>query len=151
MQNLLLGPPMFHPRGMGPRGMRLPSMRPPFGPGGPVGPRGGPPFDLRDGPDSSFFRSGVYDDNRGGPQNLGRPSMPPYGLSGSHPPPLMGNLPGDGPWRNDSGPPPPPPPPPQQPQHAGELMEETNNIRDKMKRSTSSDKDSRRRENRKSR
>ncbi|XP_046471550.1 SR-related and CTD-associated factor 4 isoform X1 [Neodiprion pinetum] len=80
------GPPMFHPRGMGPRGMR-PGMRPPFGPRG-------PPFDPREA--DSFFRP-PFDDPRGPP---GPHIRPPFAALG---PPAGGP---DGPWRNqENGPP----------------------------------------------
>lgn len=73
---------MFHPRGMGPRGMR-PGMRPPFAPRGPS-------FDPRE-PDS-FFRP-PFDDMRGRPH-----LRPPFGPMG--PPAMLGP---DGPWRNQEG------------------------------------------------
>lgn len=75
---------MFHPRGMGPRGMR-PGMRPPFAPRG-------PPFDPREA--DSFFRP-PFDDMRGRP---GPHLRPPFGPMG---PPTM--LVPDGPWRNQEG------------------------------------------------
>lgn len=118
---------MFHPRGMGPRGMR-PGMRPPFGPRGPPGPPG-PQFDARE--KEPFFRP-PFDDVHRPPGPLLRPPFGPMGPKGH-----------DGPWRNPengpwmepgadheelnlrenhhpkpkfpehkAGPPPPPPPPP---------------------------------------
>lgn len=74
---------MFHPRGMGPRGMR-PGMRP-FAP-----PRG-PPFDPREA--DSFFRP--FDDMRSRP---GPHIRPPFGPMG--PPTMHGP---DGPWRSQEG------------------------------------------------
>lgn len=84
-----LGPLMFHPRGMGPRGMR-PGMRPPFAPRG-------PPFDPREA--DSFFRPS-FDEMRGRP---GPHIRPPFGPMG--PPAIHGP---DGPWRNQEGGGPPP-------------------------------------------
>lgn len=79
---------MFHPRGMGPRGMR-PGMRPPFAPRG-------PPFDPREA--DSFFRP-PFDDMRGRPGPHLRPPFGPMGPPGMHGP--------DGPWRSQEagGPP----------------------------------------------
>lgn len=83
------GPLMFHPRGMGPRGMR-PGMRPPFAPRG-------PPFDPREA--DAFFRPS-FDDMRGRPGPHIRPPFGPMGPPAMHGP--------DGPWRNqESGGPPP--------------------------------------------
>ncbi|KMQ93469.1 rna-binding protein 16 [Lasius niger] len=75
---------MFHPRGMGPRGMR-PGMRPPFAPRG-------PPFDPREA--DSFFRP-PFDDMRGRPGPHIRPPFGPMGPPAMHVP--------DGPWRNQEG------------------------------------------------
>lgn len=75
---------MFHPRGMGPRGMR-PGMRPPFAPRG-------PPFDPREA--DSFFRP-PFDDMRGRPGPHMRPPFGPMGPPAMHGP--------DGPWRNQEG------------------------------------------------
>lgn len=75
---------MFHPRGMGPRGMR-PGMRPPFGPRGPQ-------FDARE--KEPFFRP-PFDDVHRPPGPLLRPPFGPMGPKGPH----------DGPWRNpENGP-----------------------------------------------
>lgn len=152
---MLAGPPLFHPRGMGPRGMR-PNMRTPFGPGGSNGgPRGGPPFD-RDGPDMPFFRPDIFDEGRGpiGPPPIGggRPGLfglpPPEGRLGGPPGgSLLGNAPGDGPWRNDGGPPMPMPPSREGP-HGPE--EDLHSAKEKHSRGTSADRE-KRRENRKSR
>lgn len=78
------GPLMFHPRGMGPRGMR-PGMRPPFAPRG-------PPFDPREA--DSFFRP-PFDEMRGRPGPHIRPPFGPMGPPSMHGP--------DGPWRNQEG------------------------------------------------
>lgn len=75
---------MFHPRGMGPRGMR-PGMRPPFAPRG-------PPFDPREA--DSFFRP-PFDDMRGRPGPHLRPPFGPMGPPAMHGP--------DGPWRSQEG------------------------------------------------
>ena len=81
---------MFHPRGMGPRGMR-PGMRPPFGPRGPPGPH----FDPRE--KDPFFRPPFDDGHRppGPPGPPGPMIRPPFG-------PMKGH---DNPWRNqENGP-----------------------------------------------
>lgn len=160
---MLAGPPLFHPRGMGPRGMR-PNMRTPFGPGGANGgPRGGPPFDPRDGPDMPFFRPDIFEDGRGPigglpPQLGGRPGFNmggpegrlggPPGSQGS----LLGNAPGDGPWRNEGGPPGLMPPQPGREGPHGSASEEepSHPGKDKHRRGSSAERD-KRRENRRSR
>lgn len=77
---------MFHPRGMGPRGMR-PGMRPPFAPRG-------PPFDPRE--TEPFFRP-PFEDMRGRP---GPHIRPPFGPMVVPPTAMHGP---DGPWRNQEG------------------------------------------------
>lgn len=155
---MLAGPPLFHPRGMGPRGMR-PNMRTPFGPGGPNGPggpRGGPPFEPRDGPDMPFFRPDIFDEGRGPiggvpPPIGGRPGLfgvGPEGRMGGPPGSLLGNVPGpgEGPWRNDGGP--PMPMVGREGPHGPE--EDSLQGKEKQPRSSSADRE-KRRENRKSR
>lgn len=91
-----VGPPMFHPRGIGPRGMR-PGLRPQYGP---RGSGGGPPFDSRGEGEAPFYRT-PFDDNRGGPPSSGHMRPPQYGGSAGGGPPMT-----DGPWRNqENGPP----------------------------------------------